>query len=60
MMTWAPCPHGVRTRGKKTNKPEQTRNLGQCIGQLHGQTVGHYCVFFHALDADGPAVPFLL
>ena len=18
MMTWAPCPHGVRTRGKKT------------------------------------------
>ena len=28
-MTWAPCPHGVRTRGKKSNHPKPT----DCIGK---------------------------
>ena len=26
MMTWAPCPHGVRTRGKKNNANDLGRH----------------------------------
>ena len=32
-MTWAPCPHGVRTRGKKTN---QLHGLRYKKGLFHG------------------------
>ena len=29
MMTWAPCPHGVRTRGKKNDTCLQEATVGQ-------------------------------
>ena len=38
-MTWAPCPHGVRTRGKKKykigNVGHQQRELRFPLGILH-------------------------
>ena len=36
-MTWAPCPHGVRTRGKK-NQTERTHH--QIESALHARVQG--------------------
>ena len=45
-MTWAPCPHGVRTRGKKTVT---------CIRRRRGACVGHWpkCLA-HETTIHGP------
>ena len=32
MMTWAPCPHGVRTRGKNHSGPADSIRRGTCVG----------------------------
>ena len=52
-MTWAPCPHGVRTRGKKYHPPVGNEELGlsfllaHCIVNVENKlaTLLNVCTF---------------
>ena len=73
-MTWAPCPHGVRTRGKKSSLRFCTSYLGTqkefCAQSTSSQNPSSKssetangetgCVFSPCLSVGGPACPAIM